>query len=213
LPFQREVYDNTWALMERTQYQYDWGSEFMQDLPTAPTQHDSSYNTGFISGRGNLSSVQRYDVTDPYNTSKIHEIKTGYDIAGNVTFSRDMLGHTSSISYSDSFSDGSTWRNTFAYPTMLTDADGYSSYGQYNFDFGAKTQLQTPQPNTTANTPGPVQTFSYDSVGRIYQVSNSFNGACVVRCSIFIVSLFVTHYTEMNYAFVSIQVSTPQRWN
>ena len=46
-----------------------------------------------------------------------------------------------------------------------------------HYDFGGVTRKQTPQPNTTQNLPGPVQTFTYDSIGRIQKVSNLFNGA------------------------------------
>jgi len=175
LPFQREVYDNNWTMMERTQYQYDWGGEYLQDLAAAPTQHDGGYNTGFISGRGNLTSVQRYDVTDAYNTSKIHEVQTGYDVAGNLRFSRDASGHTASVSYNDTFSDGGNWRNTFAYPTTLTDADGYSSYQQYHYDFGAKTRTEGPPP---AGQPyGAIQYFYYDGAVRLYEIYNGNSGA------------------------------------
>jgi hypothetical protein len=178
LPFRHSVYDGSWNLLAKTEYYYDWGSEHMQDLPAAPVSHDPNYNTGFISGRGNLCDVAQFDATDPNNGSKVHESKYGYDITGNVTFTRDPLWHQNFINYSDSFSDAGN-RNSFAYPTTLTNADGYSSYIQYNYDLGAKTQVQTPQPNTTSNTPGPVQTYSYDGAGRVYQVTTSATGAYV----------------------------------
>jgi len=150
-------------MLSKTEYYYDWGSEHMQNTPAAPAQHDSGYDVNFLV-RGNLVDVAQFDATDPNNSSKLHEFKSGYDIAGNVTFTRDPLWHQNFITYSDSFSDGGN-RNSFAYPTTVNDPDGYSSYTQYNYDFGAKTQVQTPQPNTTSNTPGPVQTFSYDGAG------------------------------------------------
>ena len=59
----------------------------------------------------------------------------------------------------------------------MTDPDDYSSTVTYNFDFGAVTRKQTPQPNTTVNLPGPVQSFLYDAAGRIERVTATTNGA------------------------------------
>jgi YD repeat-containing protein len=53
----------------------------------------------------------------------------------------------------------------------------YSSTVEYNYDFGAKTRVQTPQPNTIQNTPGPIQTLQYDSAARLQTVTNNFNNA------------------------------------
>jgi len=59
----------------------------------------------------------------------------------------------------------------------VTNADGYSSSARYDYDFGATTWKQTPQPNTIENLPGPEQKFSYDSFGRIERVTNLVNNA------------------------------------
>ena len=56
-----------------------------------------------------------------------------------------------------------------AYPTTLTDADGFSTTIKYHYDFGAKTRMQDPL--------GSVQTFTYDSAVRILQVTTTNNGA------------------------------------
>jgi hypothetical protein len=62
----------------------------------------------------------------------------------------------------------------------VTDADGYSSTLIHNFDFGALTSKQTPQPNTIENLPGrPVQTIDYDTAGRTKKVTSTTNGAYV----------------------------------
>ena len=66
---------------------------------------------------------------------------------------------------------------TLAYPTSVTDADGYSSSVRYNYDFGAATWKQTPLPNTTANTPGPSQKLAYDTIGRLQRITNLVNNA------------------------------------
>ena len=100
----------------------------------------------------------QYDVTDPSNESKAHTQKFGYDIDGSVVFTRDALDHQNSISYADSFSDLSN-HNTYAYPTTLTDADGFNSYVKYNFDFGGTTRTEGPPP--VGQSQGAIQTMTY----------------------------------------------------
>src|SRR5207244_3368770 len=62
------------------------------------------------------------------------------------------------ISYADSFSDGFN-RNTFAYPTAVTNADGFASSVAYNYDFGAATLTTDPK--------GAQMVMAYDSFGRL----------------------------------------------
>jgi YD repeat-containing protein len=141
----------------------------------APVQHDNTnYTASFLAGRGNLSSVKRYNVD---NTAEFTTTRTRYNAAGAVVFSEDASEHAVTISYADSFSDGNNSRNTLAYPTTVTDPDLFSSNATYNFDFGAVTRKQTPQPNLTTNTPGPQQFFEFDSIGRLLQITNSVNSA------------------------------------
>ena len=160
------------AVQSKTLYAYDTGTL----ASTSSIQHDAAYNTGFVTGRGNVSTVSRYDVTDINNATKALTTTVGYNVDGSVVFSRDPLSHQNNLSYTDSFADGIA-RNTFAYPTTGTDAGGYTSTSKYSFDTGSVTQQQTPQPNTTVNQPGPIQTFAYDSIGRIQRVTTLTNGA------------------------------------
>jgi hypothetical protein len=88
---------------------------------------------------------------------------------------RDPLNHQNSISYVESFYDGNNSRNTFAYPTTLTDPDGGQFSVQYNFDFGDKTRVQGPPPQNQPN--GIVQTFSYDGAVRVQQITTQNTGA------------------------------------
>jgi YD repeat-containing protein len=175
LPQARLLYQGVSALMSKTTYVYDWGGEFLQGLPAAPTQHDSSYSTDFVRGRANLVDVVRWDVNDPDNSSKALETKIAYDIDGSITFTRDPLNHQTSASYSESFSDGNNSRNTFAYPTVAIDPDGGHLYIQYNFNFGRKTRFEGPPPQNQPN--GIVQTFDYDDSIRIRQVTTANTGS------------------------------------
>jgi RHS repeat-associated protein len=153
--------------VSKTTYDYDWGGEYFATTPQTATQHAA--NNPDPSGRGNLVRTLRWDVTDINNPAKAIEVsRTGYNSTGTVAFSRDALGHQSSISYADSFSDGAN-RNTFAYPTSITDADNYSSTSQYNYDTGAPTRAQDPK--------GMVITTQYDAAGRVERVTNQTSTA------------------------------------
>ena len=144
----------------------------------APTQHDDTgYSSSFFNGRANLSSVRRYEVVNGVSTGQSTTTTSKFNTAGVVVSIKDALNHETQISYADSYSDNNNSRGTFAYPTMLTDPDGYTSITKYHFDFGAVTYGRTPQPNVTANQPGPEQTTTYDTIGRPQQVTNLVTGA------------------------------------
>jgi YD repeat-containing protein len=161
------------TLMSKVSYQYDESGSIQGT--DAPVQHDNTnYSASLVAGRGNLSSVKRYDVN---NTSQFTTSTMQYNTAGAVVATLDPLSHGVTVSYADSFSDDNNSRNTFAYPTTLTDAGGFSSSMKYNYDFGAATRKQTPLPNVTDNEAGPVQTIEYDSLGRLQKTKNLFNNA------------------------------------
>jgi YD repeat-containing protein len=157
------------AIFAKTTLQYDESGSIQGS--DAPVQHD---NPNFVAGRANLSSVTRYDVS---NVGAPLTSSAQYNTAGAVVATHDALNHGVTISYLDSFSDGGNTRNTLAYPTTVTDPDGFSSTAQYNFDFGAVTRTQTPLPNVTNNQAGPAQTIAYDSIGRLQRVTNLVNNA------------------------------------
>ena len=147
-------------------FDYDWDTPGnWVATPQAATQHDA---TGTAAGRGNLSWIGRWDVTDVNNFSKVSAQYLKYNRTGSLIASEDHFGHSRTLSYTDSFSD-SVNRNTFAYPTTLTDPDGFSSLLQYKFEFGAVTRTQDPK--------GDVHTITYDSVGRRDRITNQSSGA------------------------------------
>jgi len=121
-----------------------------------------------------MTSVSRWDVTDVNNAAKKLTSYTNYYTTGTPASTTDPSGHQSSIAYSDSFSD-SVNRNTFAYPTTVTDADGFTSFVQYNYDFGATTRTQSPTP--AGQSQGAIQTMTYNSLGQLERVTTTNNGA------------------------------------
>lgn len=163
-------------------YTYDEAAK-LEALPGTATQHDPAFATTSFTTRGNITSISRWDVTDINNAAKTLTSGTAYDTAGCSIRSIDEAGHQSSVSYTDAFAENGTNLDparpfaTFAYPTAITNASGFTSSVRYNYDFGSVTWKQTPLPNTTNNTPGPQQLMTYDSVGRVQKISNLFNGA------------------------------------
>lgn len=178
LLFRHTVYDGSWNLMSKAEYGYDWdwNGDMFQDTPAPATQHDRiNYGPSFIVGRGNRSQVARFDVNDPNNINNtMVETKWRFNSTGSVLMERDHLWHEKFIAYGDAFSD-SVNRNTFAYQTTITDADGFSSQVQYNFDFGATTRVQGPPPAGQAQ--GAIQTMTYNNLGQLERTTTTNNGA------------------------------------
>ena len=183
-----EVDPNTQAetLVSKVEFQYDeTGSILGTD---APIQHDNTnYTASFVAGRANLSNVKRFNVD---NGSHIVTSTVKYNTAGAMVQSADAEGHQTQVVYTDAFAENGTDPDsplsfaTFAYPTTVTDADGFSSRVRYDYDFGSPTWKQTPEPNSMVDTTGgPQQKIKYDDHGRIERVTNLVNNA----------------YTQFNY--------------
>jgi YD repeat-containing protein len=163
----------------KTTYDYD---ESGQTQSTGTTiQHDPAFGTSTL--RGNVTSVTRWDTTDP-NTindgSKKLTSSIAYDTNGSPVSSSDASGHTSHISYTDAFSADGVNNTalsfaTFAYPTTITDADGNRSTMKYHYDFGAVTRTDGPPP--AGQYQGASQKMTYDSAGRLSRTDNLNNNA------------------------------------
>ncbi len=181
-----EINPNTGAetVMSKVSYQYDeTGSIQGADQPV---KHDNAnFSASFREGRANLSSVKRYDVTNTDFTTSSFQ----YNTAGAVVATHDPLNHGVTIGYADQFAVNGTTLDTvttlsgatLAYPTTVTDADGYTSSTRYNYQFGAQTWKQTPRPNVATpaegNQNGPQEKIAYDEFGRPEQITNLVNDA------------------------------------
>jgi RHS repeat-associated protein len=173
------VYDGANNLASKVEYQYDEGGAFFDASEGTPSQqHDSTnFGTDDIAGRGNRTSVRRWDVQAPADSTKVSESNTGYNAAGSVVLSRDALGHSVTIKYADNFSVAQTVK-TLAYPKTVTDPDGLVSTAEYNYDTGAVTKASSPTSGTAATVIKYVDViYTYDSVGRLSKVTNLNNGA------------------------------------
>ncbi|MGH9928257.1 MAG: S8 family serine peptidase, partial [Pyrinomonadaceae bacterium] len=172
-----QVTDGSGALVSKTTYGYDWDwyGDMFQDTPAPATQHDrTNYGPGLIYGRGNLSQMGRWDINDPQNSGGAVETKWRVNSTGSVLLIRDHLWHQTTFDYADSFSDAVN-RNTFAFPTKVTDAEGNYSTVQYNYDFGAVTRTHTPTSGTGGGTTYVDEVRTYDAYGRLDRVINQSN--------------------------------------
>jgi YD repeat-containing protein len=166
------VYDANNQPQSKVWYDYDWNTtEFWAATPQPATQHDAS---GDARGRGNLVWIGRWDVSDINNFDKHRRSYIKYNRTGSVIKTEDHSGHGNTISYTDSFSDAVN-RNTFAFPTTVTDAAGSNFYTQYSFDLSATTRIQSPAPAGQAQ--GTIQTLTYNNLGQLERITTTNNGA------------------------------------
>jgi RHS repeat-associated protein len=113
-------------------------TEYTYDVPSAALQnassiigHESAWNTSYTT-RGNIVKQARWLNT----TSEWLSTTREYDIAGNVVKETDPRGHSTTISYIDSFMDSS--RNTYAFPTQATNALNQTISNVYDYYTGQR---------------------------------------------------------------------------
>ena len=166
------VYDGNNQPQSKVWYDYDWSNDYWAATPQPAMHHDAS---GIARGRGNLCWIGRWDVSDVNNFDKSSRSYIKYNKTGSVITTQDHYGHGNTISYTDS--NGGT---TYAYPTSVSDADGFTSTAEYNYDTGAVTKTIVPSKGT-GQTGDLVQylehRMTYDAAGRIDRVTNQNNSA------------------------------------
>ncbi len=180
LPTKSELYDENNALMSKVTYAYDEGdfsdASLNQNLSSAVQHDNTNYGSGFIIGRGNLTSTTRWDVTGQTAsvTSNVKYNTAGAAVAQITPGSTSGTTRQVKIDYTDSFNDGAN-RNTFAYPSRLTDPAGNFSEVKYRYDIGANVWAKSPAPAN--NTSGKETSRLFDSVGRLERQTVLNNGA------------------------------------
>jgi len=181
LPLERDVYDANGNIVAKQDYQYDWGDSYFSSAQPSTNFDATNYSSSFRLGRANLTAIRRYDCTNSTTAADaslaVYTQRIGYNLAGSTVFTQDTSGHTTSIDYTDNFSDSNKNQNTLAYPKTVTDADGYSSRAQYNYDFGAITLTDVPTSGVGASITYLDVLRDYDEFGRIKQIKNQRNNA------------------------------------
>ena len=184
LPSQTESYGlndstNQLEFVSKMAYGYDDEDGFgglEQNISSVIRHDNTNYGADFIAGRGNLTSTIRHDVL----TAATVTAQTKHNTAGAVV-KQITSGSTSGttrevkISYADVFNDTTSTRNTYAYPTKLTDPANNFSQVKYRFDIGANVWAKSPDLNAT--TAGKQTSRNYDGFGRLERESILNSGA------------------------------------
>jgi len=192
LPAESDLFEGTdsGTLMSKVTYAYDYDDDFnvsgMGQNNTGAVNHDdANFGADYSLGRGNLTSVTRWDVDHPTSLGYAVTASTLYNITGSpvaqITPWDGANTRTVRLGYADSWNDGVT-RSTYAYPTVLTDpagsslgAAGHTSTIKYRFDIGANVEATSPAP--AGQTYGKTSTREFDNVGRLLQQSILVNTA------------------------------------
>ncbi|MBX3292715.1 MAG: VCBS repeat-containing protein [Acidobacteria bacterium] len=168
-------------LMSKVTFGYDEGdfsdSGLQQNI--SPVQHDgTNFGSGFILGRGNRTSVTRWDVNYPTNSSYAITSSTKYNTAGSPVAQigpwDGTVTRTVKIGYLDNF-NSSPGVSTWAYPTTVTDPNDQSSTVKYRYDIGANVEAVSPAP--AGNSYGKTTKRIFDSIGRVEKESVFVNTA------------------------------------
>jgi YD repeat-containing protein len=169
------------TLLSRVTYAYDegnmTGTDPVQNI--SPTQHDNTnYSYSFVTGRGLMTSIKRWDATDPYDSNDAVISSMKYNTAGAVVSKTTPWDGTNTrtvkIDYADNFNTNGN-PTTYAYPTKVYDPAGNYSQAKYRYDIGANVWAKSPAP--AGNTTGKETTREFDSVGRPLKETLVNNGA------------------------------------
>lgn len=174
--------NGTLVLASKITYGYDEGN-FAQEAEQniSPIRHDNTnFVSSFVSGRGNQTSMTRWSV-DLSDAVQSVTTRLRYDVAGSPVAKIDPLNRKVTVSYADAFNDtNNPNRNSYAYPTKLTEAANTnsannSSFIKYRFDIGANVWAKSPAP--AGNNNGKETTRNYDSFGRLERETLVRNGS------------------------------------
>jgi YD repeat-containing protein len=170
LPASSELLDNDNGLMSKITYQYDqenFDGVDGEGQNIIPIQHDNTnYGASFKLGRGNVTSMSRWDTSDSNNPEKAITVSTKHNTAGSTVSQTDPVGRKIKISYADVFAGSQSGiANTFAYPTRIIDPEENFSQARYRYDTGANTWAKSPAPAGNQNGKETVREF--DAFGRL----------------------------------------------
>ena len=173
LPTETKLWQGTTSgtLMSKVTYAYDegnlTGTDPVQNI--SPVQHDNTnYSSSFVTGRGLVTTVKRWDATDPTDSNDAVTTTMKYNTAGAVVSKTtpwySTYTRTVKIAYADDF-NSSPGVTTYAYPTTITDPAGNSSTVKYRYDIGANVEATSPAP--AGQTYGKKSKRLFDSIGRL----------------------------------------------
>src|SRR5882762_1149199 len=162
------VTDANGVAQYRQDVNYDESGYVNASCITGAVQHDDvGYGCSFAT-RGLPTSIIGYaNAAVPSGSLTQH---VSYDSLGNLISITDPAGNTTSISYTDNYSDAVN-RSTYALPTTITqpvtNGIGHIGHASYYYYFGL--------PYQTTDQNGQISTFSYDLMRRPGSVTDPTN--------------------------------------
>ncbi len=166
----RYLYDGNGKLYSKVDYLYDESSGGQMTNGGTLVGHDTAnYGANFTAGRGNVTSIRRWDTNSPGDLSKASVATSGYNTTGAAVWSGDAGGRRVLIGYAEDYKDGNNSRSTLAYPTRVSDPDNFTSKVQYDFYTGAATRTEDPK--------GAASSLEYDAAGRLTKSTNLVTNA------------------------------------
>jgi RHS repeat-associated protein len=137
-------------------------------------QHDSTnYGTGFVTGRGNLTTVNEYD---PQTQSWRQPTRTTYDKTGMRTAVSDAANHTTQFYYEDNFPAGQAAGQTHALLTRVKDPDGFWSGSKYDWHSGNVLESYHLAGTSGTGAHENVTTYTYNTIDRLIAVTKPDGG-------------------------------------
>ncbi len=143
-------------LISKVSYSYDYDDNFeVEDMnqDVSPYMHDNGSHPKTLSeGRGNLTSVTRWDARTGYSSNPDYAITSTflYNKAGSLVAKTSPWGNSSTrtvkLVYADNFNSTPPGA-TYAYPTSLVDPEENSSTVKYRYDIGANIEATSPAPD------------------------------------------------------------------
>ena len=171
------IANSTVSLVSKVTYAYDEGdfSDSGLSQPITPIQHDNTnFGSGFVMGRGNLTSTTRWNVEYPTSSGRpsFPRNTTRRAVVSKTSPWDGTNTRTVKIGYLDSWNSTGN-PSTYAYPTTITDPNDVSSSVKYRYDIGTNVEANSPLP--TGQTYGKTTKRIYDSVGRLERDSIYIN--------------------------------------
>jgi RHS repeat-associated protein len=212
LPLQTSVYDAGGVERARTSFEYDnyntdtnhatlqtYPRPGFSELPISGL--DAAFNSsGNNLTRGNVTATSHYLLDT--NGSPIGSFGTyaQYDIAGNVSKAIDARGYATTLDYSDNFGapNGNAHLNTsptelssqgqssYAFPTLVTNALGQTTYAQLDYYLGQTVDAQDANGIVSS-------AYFNDDLDRPKQVIRAVNGGADVK------SQTTINYDDLNH--------------
>jgi RHS repeat-associated protein len=147
----------SFSVQGKTEYFYDGFT--LTDRGSGVPSHTLSTST---TGRGNLTKTRVYKDATNYQ-----ETQMKYDNLGNLIETIDPLSHSTTVDFTDNFTDTSKNGSKFAFPKKVTNPLSQYATSKYDYNTGLVKEI--------TNLRGYTTTTAYDLMGRITTITEPNN--------------------------------------